>query len=351
MYLEVLAQLGFNGILFKLPSGYHAEVFRIETGASAEVLKVISKPELADSQLAHQLVADMALYAAELQRIGVRSPMIKTELLQSAQQRHLVITSPYCGVDVSKAIATAPLSHSLQIVSDILGLLRQFFLHPLMPKSLELQVGVDPKPANFTRDSENQLNFVDTMPPRARRDGQPIVEFPKPQSAEGCRVAYFRHFDMRGILIVLQTQLCRLRPHDRSKFCTLIRQFATEFHGNGLVTFLDQFVGTRFIQADRDSRIEIIDSLGTDDMYEMRDICAQLVEENPEVYDQEILERIFHLSHFFHDNPTPGNTTLAKKILISMTSQKSHRPFEWLKSDRTSCVPTSQLVSLEENSQ
>jgi len=328
MCQKVLTQLGYNGNLTRLPSGYHAKVFLLNQSALPVVLKIISKPELADGQLARQLLADMGLYADELRRIGVQSPSIDAQLLFSDGQWHLVITSPYRGLDVSTTIASAPAEHSLNVVTDILTLLRQFFLHPVATQSLELQVGVDPKPANFTRDEQNQLNFVDTMPPRARRDGQPIVEFPIPQSAAGYQVAYFRHFDMRGILVVLQTQLCRLRPQSRSEFRSTIRQFADEFRGNGLVTFLDEFAGTRFVAAGETGRLEIIESLGTDDMYEMRDIGTQLIEENPDLYGFEILEQVFALSHFFHDNPAPGNIELAKKILSAMTCRQPLRSFD-----------------------
>src|SRR3989339_13031 len=310
----LLQKIGVNGNAVELPHGYHTRVFSVD----GSVIKVISKPELSDLTLASQLADDILRYATELERIGVQSPALQVNLVDYNGRWNLVVTSSFCGLDVSERLSRSSVEDCTKIADSILTMLRQFFLNPVQGGSLEIQAGVDPKPANFCLDGHG-LHFVDCMPPRIRRSGIAIVEFPAPVSKQGYQMAYFRHFDMRGILAVLQTQLCRLRPEFRPMFRQILRQFAEEFRGNGLVCYLDEFVGSRFVTANTANRLAIIHSLRCDDMYEMRDIACQLALEDPNVARQTKVEKIFTLSHFYNDKPSVKNTEEIKTILRKFT--------------------------------
>lgn len=320
---RILQKLKLDGPVEMLPAGYHSSVLLVGGNDNRRVIKIISKPELTEMVIAQQLADDIQAYAQELQEKELVSPLIEIDLLGNGGLVDIVISSPFCGPDASRIMKSAPQARCQEIASKILDLLRCLFRHSLIPGGFELQTGIDPKPDNFTVDDFGVMNYIDLMPPRYRRDGVALLEFPEPFSAKGRQLAYFRHYDMRGILTVLQTQLCRVRPTLRPEFQKLIRQFIKEFRGNGLSDYFNYLPSFQFCRASQSERFQIVDSLHQDDIYSMRDIVCQLVSEQPDQYGEIEIEKVFHLSHFFTDAPPADKICLIKLILKEMIAGRS----------------------------
>ncbi|MDD2807306.1 MAG: hypothetical protein PHW95_02175 [Patescibacteria group bacterium] len=315
-----LERLKLTGRVELLPSGFYSSVVLVVENGHKKVVKLIRKPELNEQAIAQQLGDDIVAYGAELLRRGVRSPQVKVRLLGDVGEGwDVVVEAPFQGTDVAHLLLEADESDSVRLTRGMLGMISALFDYPL-ESGFELQIGIDPKPDNFTVSETGEMHYIDLMPPRYRRDGVPIVEFPEPTTDIGKKVAYYRYYDMRGILTVLRSQLCRNRFDLRPLFRRLIAEFAAQYPGLGRHMGLS--VGEVFVDANLSGRLAIIEALAGDDMYAMRDIVTQLAFENP-LYRHPCIDKVFHLSHFYQEAPSPENVCRVKKILRAMTRNES----------------------------
>ena len=315
MIKKILRKIGMDGCVCNLPSGFHASVVLVEKEGWQKVVKIISKDCLRTKKSARLLAEDIVAYYQALKNIGVITPENDIRIIKNGQRYDLVIISPFCGHNVSSRIRSGTEKECLDTISSILAIVKRFFLHPVSSDSSELVCGLDPKPDNFTLDRAGQMHYVDLMPPRYRKDGRAIVEFPPPSSPAGYDLAYFRHFDSRGILLVLRTQLCRIRHDLRPQILELLTDFSRGFNNPCLKDYFDDFPGERFISAGPSERKEIIERLGDEDIYLIRDIATQVACENPLHFDRGWIEDIFHLTHFYDDVPAAENIKEIKKKL------------------------------------
>ncbi len=323
MPYKILERLKINGEVSLLPSGYHSSVILVAQNGFKQVIKVISKRELNSIKVADQLARDIQAYSNLLQKIGLPTPDVKVELISNGSIWDIVVISPFCGHDISNDISDGSESLCLESIDKILLPMGLIFKQQLELDDFELQIGIDPKPSNFTLDENGAIYYVDLMPPRYRRDGVALVEFPPPVSKNAEALAYFRHYDMRGLLFVLQTQLCRLRFDLRPQILEKLWLFSEQFCSGRLSHYLKQIPSSRFISALPKNREEIISLIRRDDMYEMRDIALQLAFENMDLYSLKEIESIFQLSHFFDNTPSTENVERIKALLLAMNRQES----------------------------
>lgn len=317
MIKRVLREIGMEGYVCNLPSGFHASVVLVEKEGLQKVVKIISKDCLNSKKSALALAEDITAYYHELKKIGVLTPENDFRVVKNGRRRDLIIISPFCGLNVSSRIRSGTEDECLDTISAILSEIKKFFLHPVSSGSSELICGLDPKPDNFTIDSFGQMHYVDLMPARYRKNGRAIVEFPSPSSLAGYDLAYFRHFDSRGILLVLRTQLCRIRHDLRPQILKLLADFGCSLDSCSLTDYFVNFPGERFIAASEAVRWEIIERLDEGDIYLVRDIATQLAYENPLQLERGWLENVFHLTHFYDDVPAAENIEKIKKILLT----------------------------------
>ncbi|TAK04867.1 hypothetical protein EPO33_02620 [Patescibacteria group bacterium] len=166
---------------------------------------------------------DIAAYHDELARRGVPLPPLERMVIEHdrATERAVIVkTSPWTGHDVSHLLEHTPVGGDPDAVAR---LVRQIcaILVPICAErhvGWETEVGIDPRCSNFTVDADARMWFVDLFPPRFRKNGIPIVEWPHPQSDEGFRLGVFKHFDVRGIALTTIAQLSRILPLQKAAF-------------------------------------------------------------------------------------------------------------------------------------
>src|SRR3989344_5207952 len=286
--LEVISSLKLHGNVEVLPAGFHSDVTLIVHNGEALVIKIISKPEFANKAVAEELAQDIVHYHHLLKDIGVRLPPInKIELLANGTNSwDVVVITPFLGYDAERKIKEKNVATTWAL-DGILQTMAPFFFNQQLCSHLE--VGIDPKPANFVSKDNNEYHFIDWMPPRFRKNGIPLVEFAPPQSKEGWDLAYFRSYDAKGILLVLQTQMCRLSPASRPEIKSRILEFATSRN--------------------------LIEGLGPRDVYALREIACELHHRHNTPAGAILVEQIFRLTHFFDDLPDPDKIEQAKSLL------------------------------------
>lgn len=166
---------------------------------------------------------DIATYHQELARRGLPLPPLAgmiIELDRASERAVIVKTSPWSGHDVSHLLEHTPVGQDPGTVSRLV----QQMCAVLVPicaerhNGWETVVGIDPRCSNFTVDENGRMWFVDLFPPRFRKNGIPIVEWPRPQSDEGFRLGLFKHFDVRGIALTAIAQLARVLPQRKVNF-------------------------------------------------------------------------------------------------------------------------------------
>ena len=69
---------------------------------------------------------------------------------------------------------------------------------------------------------EEKIGFVDVFPPRYRLKSGPLVEWPEPHSSLGRTLGYFKHYDVRGIILCFLSQLGRANPTLRASFESMV---------------------------------------------------------------------------------------------------------------------------------
>lgn len=175
-----------------------------------------------------ELAYDIERYQMELETLGLPVPPIeRMDLLTSVREGHTVIVllSPWAGYDVEHIIEKCHSVRDLQIIEGLViemcEILKLLFFKKI--SDWETAVGIDSKCSNFTLElsslhtSIRKMWYVDPFPPRYRKpDGQgnffPVVESPEPKTENARQTLYFKHFDMRGIVLTMTAQLARIKP-------------------------------------------------------------------------------------------------------------------------------------------
>jgi len=285
---------------------------------------------------AKDLHADMAIYQAELEDHKVPMPTVKKNLLEydyTNNRAVIVKTSSWTGHELANII------RELEQPEQVLELVEKMFdiIFLVCQNRLEgwnTKTGIDPRVTNFTLDENNQMWFVDIFPPRYRKNNQALVEWPKPQTELGNRLGYFKHFDVRGIILCSLAQLARIKPHMKTLIEERVLQKSRsimteseykEFTGELLSA---PWVNLRGILQKKETEgsldigqiKEIISSALEKKMfgvpyniYTLREIATEMAAMN--IISESELERFFRLSHFEDELPA-DKVDLLRQMLI-----------------------------------
>ncbi|MDP2933078.1 MAG: hypothetical protein Q8N81_03010, partial [bacterium] len=177
-----------------------------------------------------------------------------------------------------------------------------------------LDLGVDPKPANFVSRNGNNFHYVDWMPPRFVKNGIPLVEYEPPKSRQGQELAYFRSYDLRGILLVLQSQLSKLNPLARTAVKSLILKFAGEVDPK-IQGYLSSLVSETVFSASGSEVAHLVSQLQPQNIYELREIACELVCRGRA--NSDFLAKAFQLTHFYDDVPEVVRFVQARDFICS----------------------------------
>lgn len=312
-----------------LQGGFHSVAAKVSHDGACKVVKVIgNKPELTQLLNAQGLAQKIIRYFELLVEAGVRVPgPIKVDIVHNGNTYDVVMIMPYTGKNAEELMLGSSVNeHILGLSANILDMVKPLLGNGHVDgEKLKLDIGIELKPSNVTVDGDGQLYYVDLMPPRFSADGETFVEFSPPKSKEGFRLAYFRNFDVRGILLLLQDQFSRLRPDLRPEFKKLILQFVDglELPGIGRIkNFFVNGVWEKVFWASTKKAHRIISSLGPRDMYAFREIACEAVHRYPDLYRKDDLEGIFGLTHFYEDVPNLVDIAKAKKTIGLMVRGK-----------------------------
>jgi len=296
-----------------LPDGFNSIVKLILYNGSNYVIKIIgSKKDPLSKSDAEELLADLEVYHKLLAGTGINMPeILKSEVISAdgtPGQYVIAQLLPFVGCNVESIFRNG----NLQEVRECLVKMWAEVLCPLFSQrhngTTHLEIGIDPKPANFTLHND-EMYFVDLMPPRFRKYGIPLVEYPVPVTVEGQEVGYHKHFTVAGMLRVLYLQLCRLRPQFHAMFyCTL--RLLLEDMDAGRADFME------YIEMIPDvstlSSEFILEKISkTACPYQIRCLAVNLLG-----HDQNLLERVFQLTHF--EDGIPNQTLDEVRAILSM---------------------------------
>jgi len=204
---------------FERMRGVNSEVSFSSTarGEPAIVKRLGAKKGEFSREEAESVAADVLAYHSLLVKAGVPVPEVLSLSIEVDPITHrasIVKTMRWKGEDLTVLIASH--SHEEQALRDIIGKMVRT-IEPLLRQHIgfELPVGIDAHVSNFTL-HQDALHFVDIFPPRFRKNGRPIVEWPAPKSILGHELGFFKHFDLRGVMLVMSAQLARIAPRQKA---------------------------------------------------------------------------------------------------------------------------------------
>lgn len=294
------------------PGGAHCDVAIVTRDTTNHFIKVIGgkKGRMTKAE-AETIAADINTYQEKLDSIGVPVPLeSELQILFDDEENDYKILhiAPYVGHD-----ADFWLRKDIRVVKDTLD----YLVEPVRCvisqtiHGTELNVGFDPKPANFARlRSGARFWYVDMMPPRFRDGNKVLTEYPEPNTASGKRLAYFRFFDQRGVLHVLFVHLCRIRPLQRPFFFKTVIKLAEEV---GVANYFLESPAAEFAREKTGRRMAIVHGLESKDLYWLRDIACHLAWEHKLTPAE--LEQFFLTTHF--NDGLPANALEVTKMVLS----------------------------------
>lgn len=271
--------------------------------------------------MASEMLIDINNYRKKLEEINIPMPKEDRSFLEhdpGIEKAVIVRMIAWAGEDMASIIKKKSQSADrLEIKKLIHGMCD--ILASVIQNRLEgwdVNVGFDPHCSNFTMDSNGKIWFVDLFPPRYRKDGQPIVEWPAPKTELGRQIGYFKHYDVRGIILCFLSQLSRVNPDLKYFFEeSTLEYFKKILHEQEYKDFLEAFNNLPWIKfrknllnkLDKNPLLELkeliknsIKSKIFDDVeyniYNLREIATELAIIG--AMNKEELESFFKESHF-----------------------------------------------------
>ncbi|MBU1038856.1 hypothetical protein KKC17_01285 [Patescibacteria group bacterium] len=292
------------------------------------VVKTIGQADkdILNKEMAEQLVKDIKYYHSILKNNGVAVPeQISVEMINHDNGRWgIVEKSLFSGIDLEKLLLKGTENDCVRLVKGILMNLNKIFLLRNLD-SYDIEVTVDPKPANWVCDFSGVVYYVDLIPPRFRNGrGEILLEFPRatPLAEDDWKFLYRRYFDRRGIIHILFVQLCRLRPELRPIFSNLIIDFLTDLEDVLVLEFFNSLPAQRLAViiesgiSPGEAINEIIDTIGLESADNIRDIALQLLQKK-----STFLAEIFNLSHVDMSGRLHSeNVEKLKKLLVKLAN-------------------------------
>ncbi len=163
-----------------------------------------------------QTMQRLATYQKNLEELHIPVSPIEQLILEydpSSQRAVITKVSPWVGTEVSALLERSGPGDA-PFIRDLVGKMMSI-LQPVCKmrwRGWETRIGIDPRAANFTLDAAGKIWFVDVFPPRYRHKKGPLVEWPEPRSRLGRTLGYFKHYDVRGIILCFVSQLGRANP-------------------------------------------------------------------------------------------------------------------------------------------
>lgn len=292
-----------------------------------------------------KMMKDIMSYQKELKRYFVPLPPTDDIILEyhPLKKRAIVVKSElWTGNDISKIIEQSKSKEEIKKIvikmcDIIIPICRKRF------NGLKTRVGIDPRPANFTIDDDGKMWFVDIFPPRFRKKGKPFVEWPSPKNKIGRDLGYFKHFDIRGIMLCATAQLARAKPElkeffERIVFGEFKKIFSKTEYKNFLLELkiapwikLREITGKAdFSKKDLDEAKNIILTFQKNkifdvdyNIYTLREIALEFAFR--EIITKDDLEDFFKKSHF-EDKISPKIIKkLKNKLIIFLNKAKFNK--------------------------
>lgn len=271
---------------------------------------------------AEEMVKDLLLYHEELEKRNIPLPKIEQTKLEydyNLERAVVVKITPWSGAELRHLIQRA------HPVKDI-GVLEEYVREMLSiisrvgserHASWETVVGIDPRCSNFTLDEQGKMWFVDLFPPRYRKNGIPLVEWPEPKSEIGRNLSHFKHFDVRGILLCTTAQLARTQPTLKTFFESVVydeaKKMMSELEYAEFLRGIDESPwmqlreilqsGKKLSAAQMEEALDIISTAAEKkvfdveySVYTLREIALELAQ--AKIISPDELKNFFSLSHF-----------------------------------------------------
>jgi hypothetical protein len=291
---RVLAQLNLKGKAHMMTAGSHCEVALHILDGHQCVVKIIRGHSSMDTLGATRLVDDIVSYQRLLSDIGVPIPRERNCFPledQGTQSTNVVLVESYEGEDAGDCLARMNDEQARFLVRRMLCAISPFLR--ARRRSGGPLLGIDPKPNNFA--VNDAVTYVDTVPPRYRRDNETLVDLPIPTDPNAWKLAYWRAYTPEGVLVVLQTQLCRVRP---DLLTTFVKEISAAASACGVGAYFECLPSRVFPTMSALERKAFVRSLEPTDMYLMRDIACFLAHRDSRKFDQPWLDAVFKQSHF-----------------------------------------------------
>lgn len=313
---EILESIGVDGFTI-LPSGSWATVILITKGSIQQVIKIFPRNLVSETggEL-DDLGKDILDYNRTLGELGVLvadQEHVTYQVIQKNSDPVLVLQMPFLGEDFERQIKEGKIS-AIQATQRILE-----NIYPLF-KSEHLEVGIDPKPANFV----GKGWYIDLTPSRIWKNGVPVLEWYSRISDNVTKLAYHRHYTVTGVILVLQDQISRLAPQSRPEIKRVIRDF---LHCKGLSKpeeYLTQAPWESFLSIPKCRRDDHIDSLTPTDMYVMREIASEAT--SKDALPLEALEQVFTLTHLHWGELMSGEKLIQVQNILRGISEVGATP-------------------------
>lgn len=307
---EATQVLGINGVSSFEPigTGVYTKAYRVDHQDQRLVLKIIDggKEGKFNQHTANWILGGITEYDNVIRRMGIHVPEILTSNVfrgGSDGEWKIAILVTDGGIPADQIIASA----DPFVVEGLVAELIQSF-EPILRYIVAgngRKVGFDSKTANFTRNG--RISYIDGMPPRL--DG--LLDYPDPVNKDIRTVNHFRYYTTRGILLVCQNQLSRLRPDCRYIIKSQVLKAASKL---GHPQYFLNSASEKFVHSSPSDKRRIILGLSPTDIYDVREIACEIASDgnhHPE------LDEIFHLTHLFTKVDVQRHTE-AQKLLLAM---------------------------------
>lgn len=300
----------------RIGGGYNAEVYVVDNVPKI-VIKVIGGQKHQTSKVinltnlrAYELGATIGEYESQLRAQGIILPDYFLWFIDPPDAKgfvSLVLVQEYVGNDDAKSRLQKATTESeiKEVLQGIFTIMRPIFSPAVMG-----QLGLDPLPENFLFWNK-RIIYVDLMPPRLLVNDRAIVEYPEPISKIGFQLGFWKHFTPDGLLVILLTQLARIRPEWFPLFWKEIKGWSEI---QGLTTEQQEPVAEkleRYILSDDCDPAGVIES--AEDPYLFRLTISQLASKIGLAKD--VLDKAFKLTHY-EDGSFDDALLKAKKLVI-----------------------------------
>jgi len=303
---------------YKIPGGVNSEIRYLEQPDGAVLVQ--ARYGAKKNGFSYEEAVITARYLGEYQALLEMQKIPMPPILGLAVEHDLfsdraiiIKTSRWTGYDLAARLRRKELRENSALVTELVRKMcepvKELCKH--RHDDWEIVVGIDARCSNFTLDQDGKVWFIDLFPARFRTEKGPMVEWPEPLSEAGRVLGLFKHFDVRGIVLSIISQLSRIRPEYRVLFETeVLSAFLPSLsveEREHLVTGIESapwravrhWLQDRRSPLSRESFRELFDAplFGLQyGVYTLREIATEFAAEH--IISTDELESFFKASHF-----------------------------------------------------